>query len=165
MASTAGGITGTDPMSTPRRFAPALALAAGVAATSLACGAGRSAAPAPSVDGPTPTVAPASAAVPAAAPVTSPTTTAAPALPASDAPAPVPSASAEPDPPCIEGEVLMGACICNEKGKAPDATGHCVYVPCPSITPGGTPFRDEKTGQCMECRAGTKPTKDGRCEP
>jgi hypothetical protein len=57
----------------------------------------------------------------------------------------------------------MGACIC-DKGKTADATGHCVYPPCPKSTSGGTAFRDEATGQCKECRAGTKPTKDGRCE-
>jgi hypothetical protein len=75
----------------------------------------------------------------------------------------VPPPSAEPTPPCVDGEILMGACIC-DKGKTADATGHCVYPPCPKSTTGGTPFRDGTTGQCMECRAGTKPTKDGRCE-
>jgi hypothetical protein len=57
----------------------------------------------------------------------------------------------------------MGACICDQ-GKGVDATGHCVFTQCPSAH-GGATFRDPNTGQCMECRAGTRPTKDGHCEP
>ncbi|HTB77945.1 MAG TPA: hypothetical protein VK762_32090 [Polyangiaceae bacterium] len=70
--------------------------------------------------------------------------------------------SEPPPPPCVDGQVLMGVCIC-DKGKSADATGHCVYTQCPSEHGGGT-FRDPSTGQCMECRPGTRPTKDGHCE-
>jgi hypothetical protein len=56
----------------------------------------------------------------------------------------------------------MGVCIC-DKGKSADATGHCVYTQCPSEH-GGATFRDPSTGQCMECRPGTRATKDGHCE-
>lgn len=77
---------------------------------------------------------------------------------------PAPTASKEgPPPTCIGGQIIMGACIC-ESGQAVDETGHCVDVPCPS-THGGVTFRDPKTHECMECRPGTKPTKDGHCEP
>ncbi|MGH7294584.1 MAG: hypothetical protein ACRELB_06620 [Polyangiaceae bacterium] len=61
----------------------------------------------------------------------------------------------------IDGEILMGACICAH-GKGVDATGHCVFAPCPPGVTGGTVFRDEETGQCMECRPGTKPSR-GKC--
>ncbi len=57
----------------------------------------------------------------------------------------------------------MGACIC-DKGKGVDATGHCVFMPCPKTESGGIVFRDETTGQCMECRPGTKPSADGKCQ-
>jgi hypothetical protein len=57
----------------------------------------------------------------------------------------------------------MGACICGS-GQAVDETGHCVDVACPSVH-GGATFRDPKSGDCMECRPGTRPTKDGHCEP
>ena len=87
------------------------------------------------------------------------------------APPPVGSASqapeptaAESNPPCIDGEIMMGACICS-KGKGADATGHCVYPPCPKSKTGGTSFRDESTGQCKECRAGLRPSSDGTCQP
>lgn len=98
----------------------------------------------------------------ASSPVTAPTV-AIPAASASEALAPSPVPSAEPVPPCIDGEILMGACIC-DKGKTVDETGHCVYPPCPKSSTGGTAFRDESTGQCMECPGGTRPTKDGKCE-
>lgn len=91
-------------------------------------------------------------------------TAASPAASAPEALAPAPPPSVEPTPPCIDGEVVMGACIC-DTGKTADADGHCGYPPCPKSTTGGAAFRDERTGQCMECRAGTTPTKDGRCEP
>jgi hypothetical protein len=55
----------------------------------------------------------------------------------------------------------MGICVC-PKGKGADDSGHCVYMPCPKSTSGGTTFRD-KTGQCKECRSGTKPAPDGSC--
>jgi hypothetical protein len=58
---------------------------------------------------------------------------------------------------------MMGACIC-EGRKIVDETGHCVDADCPSRH-GGATFRDPQTGQCMECRPGTKATKDGHCEP
>lgn len=56
----------------------------------------------------------------------------------------------------------METCIC-PKGKGVDDTGHCVFVPCPKGSTGGTAFRD-KMGQCKECRAGTTPTPDGNCQ-
>jgi hypothetical protein len=56
----------------------------------------------------------------------------------------------------------MGACIC-AKGKGVDSTGHCVYQPCPKGEHGGSVFRDPSSGQCMECKPGTKPTPDGKC--
>jgi hypothetical protein len=57
----------------------------------------------------------------------------------------------------------MGVCVC-ERGKGADETGHCVDMPCPSAH-GGTTFRDPKTGDCLECRPGLTPTKDGHCVP
>jgi hypothetical protein len=62
-------------------------------------------------------------------------------------------------PPCIDGEVLMGACIC-PSGKGVDGTGHCVFMPCPKSTSGGTVFRND-AGQCVECRAGAIRSGDG----
>jgi hypothetical protein len=60
---------------------------------------------------------------------------------------------------------MMGACICS-KGKSADSTGHCVFMAtCQKSRSGGTAFRDEKTGQCRECRPGTTPTPDGHCAP
>ena len=56
----------------------------------------------------------------------------------------------------------MGACVC-ARGKGADATGHCVYPPCPRSEGGGPVFRDEQTGQCMECRPGTRPAGHGKC--
>jgi hypothetical protein len=74
-----------------------------------------------------------------------------------------PARSAEPPPPCIGGEIMMGACIC-AKGKSADATGHCVFMTaCPRSANGGEVFRDESTGKCRECRPGLRPTPDGRC--
>jgi hypothetical protein len=83
---------------------------------------------------------------------------------ATEAAPPAPRHTAEADPPCIDGEILMGACIC-DRGMSADATGHCVLVPCPRTAEGRTGFRDPKTGQCMECRPGFRPTADGKCEP
>ena len=64
--------------------------------------------------------------------------------------------------PCIDGEVMMGACICPH-GKTVDETGHCKFSPCPPGTGGGTVFRDDATGDCMECRPGTVPCGDHCC--
>ena len=61
--------------------------------------------------------------------------------------------------PCVDGELLMGTCICSH-GKGADATGHCVFMPCPKSTSGGTVFRNEE-GQCVECRAGAVRSGDG----
>ncbi len=124
-------------------------------------GAGR----APSVREPTPAVTQSTSVSAAGSGTPSATapTAGIPIVSASEALAPAPPATAEPTPPCIDGEIMMGACIC-DKGKSVDATGHCVYSPCPKSTTGGTSFRDETTGQCMECRAGMRPTMDGRCE-
>ena len=36
----------------------------------------------------------------------------------------------------------MGACICSG-GKGVDATGHCVYMPCPKGNMGGVVFRND----------------------
>ncbi|MGA2451100.1 MAG: hypothetical protein ABTD50_20770 [Polyangiaceae bacterium] len=109
---------------------------------------------------------PASAAVPeASAPtVASASSEPEPVASASASAQPTPSNAAEPDPPCIDGDIIMGACICDQ-GKTADATGHCILVPCPTTAAGRVPFRDPVTGQCMECRSGFKPTKDGKCEP
>jgi hypothetical protein len=63
---------------------------------------------------------------------------------------------------CIDGEIMMGACICSG-GKGVDATGHCVYMPCPAGNNGGTVFRNTETGQCMECRPGTRPCGNSCC--
>lgn len=125
-----------------------------------ACGAA-GVAPAPNVGQPAQAVAPTAAADPSAPSATAPAN-ATPVAPAPQAVGPAPAASAEPAPPCVDGDVVMGTCICREKGKTADATGHCVYPPCPKIA-GGAAFRDETTGQCMECRAGLKRTKDGGC--
>ena len=64
--------------------------------------------------------------------------------------------------PCIDGEEMMGACIC-PRGKTVDETGHCVFARCPEGTTGGTVFRNETTGECMECRPGTSPCGDHCC--
>jgi hypothetical protein len=63
--------------------------------------------------------------------------------------------------PCLDGEEMMGACIC-PRGKSVDETGHCVFARCPEGT-GGTVFRNETTGECMECRRGTVPCGDHCC--
>ena len=52
------------------------------------------------------------------------------------------TASEPPPPPCIDGQILMGVCIC-DKGKSADATGHCVYTQCPSEHGGGDLPRSE----------------------
>ncbi|HEY8087690.1 MAG TPA: hypothetical protein VIF09_07595, partial [Polyangiaceae bacterium] len=64
--------------------------------------------------------------------------------------------------PCIDGEDMMGACICPH-GKSVDDTGHCVAARCPEGTTGGTVFRNETTGDCMECHPGTVPCGDHCC--
>ncbi len=64
--------------------------------------------------------------------------------------------------PCIDGQDMMGACICPH-GKSADETGHCVFTPCPPGATGGTVFRNETTGDCMECRPGTAPCGDHCC--
>jgi hypothetical protein len=63
--------------------------------------------------------------------------------------------------PCLDGEEMMGACIC-PRGKSVDETGHCVYAKCPEGTSGGTVFRND-SGDCMECRPGTVPCSDHCC--
>ncbi len=63
--------------------------------------------------------------------------------------------------PCLDGEEMMGACIC-PRGKSVDETGHCVFARCPEGS-GGTVFRNETTGECMECRRGTVPCGDHCC--
>lgn len=63
--------------------------------------------------------------------------------------------------PCLDGEEMMGACICPH-GKSVDDTGHCVFARCPEGT-GGTVFRNDATGECMECRRGTVPCGDHCC--
>lgn len=65
-------------------------------------------------------------------------------------------------PPCIDGEEMMGACIC-PRGKSVDETGHCVFGQCPPGTGGGPVFRNEATGECLECRPGTMPCGDHCC--
>jgi hypothetical protein len=107
---------------------------------------------------------PPSAAAPPAASVDAPHTASAPvasAPAAAPAAPPAAPAAAEAAPPCIDGEIVMGTCLC-PKGKGADSTGHCVFMPCPSSETGGTVFRDE-SGQCMECRPGTKPVGNGKC--
>jgi hypothetical protein len=160
------------PMSSRQRFACACALFLWAPAFPLAC-ASRGLAPTsnapntPTSNPPEPTpAATASASVSAAGPsASSAAASPTPVASESEAPPPAPPASAEPTPPCVDGEIMMGACIC-DKGKTADAEGHCVYPPCPKSTPGAATFRDETTGQCVECRAGTTPSKDGRwCEP
>src|SRR5262249_3040508 len=126
------------------------------AALPLAC----AAAPAQNVHEPAPAVTPEAT---SSAAGSSPTSATAPASATPVASAPAPAPSAEPAPPCVDGEVVMGTCICSAKGKTADATGHCIYPPCPKTIIGGTAFRDETTGQCLECRPGTKPTKEGKC--
>jgi hypothetical protein len=85
-----------------------------------------------------------------------------PSAPESTLPAPPPTTAAPP--PCVDGELMMGACIC-DNGKSADATGHCVLIPCPATVAGRVAFRVKNTGQCMECRSGFRPTADGKCEP
>jgi hypothetical protein len=154
-----------------RRLVILLALSLGEAAIPLAC-APRPVARAPLAENPVPAIGlaesqPTSAAiVPASSSVPVASDTAVP-LPVASAPesvAPPPRQSAEPDPPCVDGELIMGACIC-ESGKSADGTGHCVFVPCPRTAEGRISFRDKATGQCMECRSGFRPTSDGKCEP
>jgi hypothetical protein len=97
--------------------------------------------------------------IPVAPPSASAAASASVETPASAAPAP----SAEPAPLCIGGEIMMGACIC-PSGHGVDATGHCVFMTkCPKSVNGGIVFRDETTGQCKECRPGTKPVPGGGC--
>lgn len=64
--------------------------------------------------------------------------------------------------PCLDGEEMMGACICPH-GKTVDETGHCVFAACPKGETGGQVFRDETTGECLECRPGTVPCGDHCC--
>ena len=68
----------------------------------------------------------------------------------------------KPPAPCLDGEEMMGACIC-PRGKSVDETGHCVFARCPEGTTGGVVFRAESTGECMECRPGTVPCGDHCC--
>jgi hypothetical protein len=68
----------------------------------------------------------------------------------------------KPPAPCLDGEEMMGACIC-PRGKTVDETGHCVFAKCPEGTTGGTVFRNETTGDCLECRPGTVPCGDHCC--
>ncbi len=127
------------------------ALAAGPV---IACAS--SPAPAPAVAAPAPAPSPSS--VPSDAPAAS--SAAPPAVPPTPSAAPAPSASAaSSDPPCIDGEILMGACIC-PSGKGVDATGHCVFMPCPKGNMGGVVFRNDQ-GQCMECKPGQVRSGDG----
>src|SRR5579863_8479807 len=97
------------------------ALSLGGAAFLLACAAG--VAPASHVREPTPAVTSTASA--------SATSSVAPSATASNTAAPVASASAaiahsppadEPTPPCVDGEIVMGVCVC-EKGRGADATG------------------------------------------
>jgi hypothetical protein len=53
----------------------------------------------------------------------------------------------------------MGACIC-PSGKGVDATGHCVFMPCPKGNMGGIVFRNDQ-GQCLECKPGQVRSGDG----
>jgi hypothetical protein len=118
----------------------------------LACG--PAPAPPPSVPPTPPPPLPSASAAPAASSATAEV----PAASASSAPAP--SATAD-NVPCIDGEVLMGACIC-PSGKGVDATGHCVFMPCPKGNMGGVVFRSD-SGQCMECKPGQVRCGDGCC--
>ena len=68
----------------------------------------------------------------------------------------------KPPAPCLDGEEMMGACLC-PRGKSVDETGHCVFARCPEGTTGGIVFRAESTGECMECRPGTVPCGDHCC--
>ena len=98
-------------------------------------------------------------AVTAPAPASSPSSVASD-IPAASASTSAPAASAgSSDPPCIDGEILMGACIC-PSGKGVDATGHCVFMPCPKGNLGGVVFRNDQ-GQCMECKPGQVRSGDG----
>jgi hypothetical protein len=132
----------------PSVLALALTLAAGPLVV-LACG------PAPVPVAPAPLA-------PVSAPLASTPAAEAPAASSAPAPTPAPSASASAassDPPCIGGEIMMGACICSS-GKGVDATGHCVFMPCPKGNMGGIVFRNDQ-GQCMECKPGQVRNGDG----
>ena len=110
-----------------------------------------------------PPVAPAPPAAPSAVASDSATPPAAPSASEVSAPPPPAASSASAEaPPCIDGEMLMGACICS-KGKGVDSTGHCVFMPCPKSTTGTVVFRSESTGQCMECKPGKVQCGDGCC--
>jgi len=130
-----------------------LALASALVAGPLVMIACASAPPAPAPVTPAPAPAPVTSEAPAAPSAPAPTA----------APAPAPSASASAaasnDPPCIDGEILMGACIC-PSGKGVDATGHCVFMPCPKGNMGGIVFRNDQ-GQCLECKPGQVRSGDG----
>jgi hypothetical protein len=65
-------------------------------------------------------------------------------------------------PPCIDGEEMMGACICPH-GKSVDETGHCVFAKCPDGATGGVVFRNQTTGDCLECKPHTIPCGDHCC--
>lgn len=137
-----------------RRVPSLLALASTLVAGPLVMIACASAPPAPAP------VAPAPAPAPSTTISEAPAASSAPAPVAAPAPAPPASASAAAaDPPCIGGEIMMGACICSS-GKGVDETGHCVFMPCPKGNMGGIVFRNDQ-GQCMECKPGQVRSGDG----
>jgi hypothetical protein len=114
----------------------------------LACGSAPAPAPVAPALAPAPTTADSASAAPAAS-------SAAPQAAASSA---APAATEAPVL-CVDGEILMGACIC-PSGKGVDATGHCVFMPCPKGNMGGVVFRNDQ-GQCLECKPGQVRSGDG----
>lgn len=139
-----------------RPLVPLLAIVLSGPCVVLACA---QAPAAPPASPPPPPSAPAPSA--STAPAAASSTAEAPAAPPPSAPPAAASSAATDTVPCVDGEILMGACIC-PSGKGVDATGHCVYMPCPKGNMGGVVFRNDQ-GQCMECKPGQVRCGDGCC--